>query len=321
MNEKYEKLGYCIVLFILLCILAKFFHTYLQPFFITLILFFFTKPIYNLFSNIKGLTKQLKGVFSIIVVNFLFFICIFKIGHLLIKNLEIIKKGFVYIFNIYENLSMQLLGKFNLHSFVTKIIDGGNSIFSKEVIREGAINTTEFLFSYFLANIIVYFLLVDEEKILKVLGKAFNSNVIKQIHLKSLELNKIIAIEIKLMIICTGITILGFFILGIKYAIHLGIICGLFDILPYIGTIFIFIPLILYRIVLKDYIRVIGLVALYLLTLIVRQILETNFVSKSFEVHPLVILIFMYIFIKITGVIGVILAPIYVISAKEILQI
>ena len=114
-------------------------------------------------------------------------------------------------------------------------------------------------------------------------------------------------------------TTLGFYILGIPRAFTLGIICGALDILPYVGTIIVFIPLLLYNILIKRYFVVIGLLALYVFVEIVRQILETKFISNKLEIHPLAVLVAVYIGIKVFGLVGIITGPLYVIVTKEIL--
>ena len=61
------------------------------------------------------------------------------------------------------------------------------------------------------------------------------------------------------------ITIIGFKILRVPSAIFLGFVCGILDILPYVGTIIVFIPIIIYNIIMKEYLLVVGLIALFLL--------------------------------------------------------
>lgn len=63
----------------------------------------------------------------------------------------------------------------------------------------------------------------------------------------------------------------------------------------------------------------IGLILLYLLIIISRQLLETKFISHKFRVHPLAIIIGLYIGLKIFGIIGLFIGPIYVLTVKEIL--
>ena len=115
------------------------------------------------------------------------------------------------------------------------------------------------------------------------------------------------------------ITIIGFLILRIPNAIFLGVVCGILDILPYVGTIIVFIPIIIYNIIIKKYLLVIGLIALYLLLQIVREILELKYLSYKLDIHPLVVLLSMYIGAESFGIIGILVGPIYCLLAKDII--
>ena len=97
--------------------------------------------------------------------------------------------------------------------------------------------------------------------------------------MKKKNLKEVFLIEVLIVIVSTIIIIIGFKILGVKNSLFLGIICGILDILPYVGTIIVFIPIIIYNIIMKRYLIVIGFIALYLLVLINKR----NFRSKIFK--------------------------------------
>ena len=97
------------------------------------------------------------------------------------------------------------------------------------------------------------------------------------------------------------------------------IVEGILDILPYVGTIIVFIPIIIYNIVVKKYLIVIGMISLYILSQLIREILELKFLSSKLEIHPLAIMLSIYIGAEIFGVIGILVGPIYCLVAKDIL--
>ena len=115
------------------------------------------------------------------------------------------------------------------------------------------------------------------------------------------------------------ITIIGFKILRIPSAIFFGLICGILDILPYVGTIIVFIPIIIYNIIMKKYLLVVGLIALYLLLQIIREVLELKFLSSKLDIHPLVVMLSMYIGAEVFGIIGIFIGPIYCLIAKDLI--
>ncbi len=125
-------------------------------------------------------------------------------------------------------------------------------------------------------------------------------------------------IEISLVLISTVEIIGGFFILNVSNYFILGILCGILDVLPYVGTIIVFIPIIIYNIVMKDYLTAFGLMCLYLLVQVIREILEAKFLSDKLDIHPLIILISIYIGVEVFGILGILVGPMYSILAKEI---
>ena len=64
---------------------------------------------------------------------------------------------------------------------------------------------------------------------------------------------QMIVIEGILVLITMLEIIIGFFVLKIPNFFTLGVICGILDMLPYVGTIIVFIPIIIYNIVMKNF--------------------------------------------------------------------
>ncbi|MPQ43773.1 sporulation integral membrane protein YtvI [Clostridium tarantellae] len=102
------------------------------------------------------------------------------------------------------------------------------------------------------------------------------------------------------------ITFIGFLFFKIKYALVLSILAGLFDLLPILGTIMIYLPLIFYYFHKGNYFLVISLIALYALVTIIRQILEPKVVSSSLGINPVFSLAALFIGLQLNGFIGVI---------------
>ena len=60
------------------------------------------------------------------------------------------------------------------------------------------------------------------------------------------------------------------------------------------------------------------LIFLFILVQVVREILEAKFLSDKLDLHPLLILLSIYIGVKIFGMLGIIIGPMYGILAKGI---
>ena len=202
---------------------------------------------------------------------------------------------------------------------IEKIITNNSHSLTSLTFKSGLAVTGQGILSYIIANICVYFILVDKRLFLRLLNCLLPYDIVDTIRVKKNNLREVVKIELKLVIMCMIITIIGFKILRVPSPIFLGFICGMLDILPYVGTIIVFIPIIIYNIIMKEYLLVVGLIALYLLLQIIREILELKFLSSKLDIHPLVVMLSMYIGAEIFGIIGLLIGPIYCLIAKDII--
>ncbi|WP_392485934.1 sporulation integral membrane protein YtvI [Haloimpatiens sp. FM7315] len=99
-------------------------------------------------------------------------------------------------------------------------------------------------------------------------------------------------------------TLIGFLIFKVKYALILSVLCGIFDLLPILGIGAIYIPLIIIYLAAKNYFVAIGLLVLYVIVSIVRQIVEPKIVSSSLGLHPVAVLAAIFIGLKANGISG-----------------
>lgn len=164
-----------------------------------------------------------------------------------------------------------------------------------------------------------FFILVDKKSMLDVIYRLFPEEIIKKFRRQKNNFVNMISIQGILILISTIEIIFGFFILRIPKSLMLGLVCGLLDVLPYVGTIIVFIPIIIYNIIMKNYLVSFGLICLYILVQIVREILEAKFIGNKLDIHPLVIFISIYIGAKVFGILGILVGPMYSIIAKEII--
>ena len=103
--------------------------------------------------------------------------------------------------------------------------------------------------------------------------------------------------------------LIGFWIIGVEYALILALLISLIDVLPILGVGTVLIPWGVYSIVMADYRLGIGLLLLYVVIWVVRQFLEPKIVSDQIGMHPLLTLFAMYIGLKAVGFWGMFLFP------------
>lgn len=97
---------------------------------------------------------------------------------------------------------------------------------------------------------------------------------------------------------------IGLSILRVPNAVFLGAIIALIDALPIIGTGWVLGPWAIVALCMQDYFLAIGLIVIYIIVLIVRNLLEPKIVGKHIGLHPLVTLMAMYVGLKMFGIIG-----------------
>ncbi|MCL6478107.1 MAG: sporulation integral membrane protein YtvI [Peptococcaceae bacterium] len=110
--------------------------------------------------------------------------------------------------------------------------------------------------------------------------------------------------------------IVGLYILGAKYALTVGFLIGLFDMIPVLGPATIIIPWAIWSFIAGNIAFGVKLVILYLFIWIVRQLLEARVVAANLGMHPLAVLLAMYVGLKVIGVAGLIFGPIALIAIQ-----
>ena len=103
---------------------------------------------------------------------------------------------------------------------------------------------------------------------------------------------------------------IGFLVLGIDYSFALALIIGLVDFLPVFGTGAILVPWGIILLLMKDYFVGVGILVLFAVITVVRQIIEPKIVGKSLGVHPLLTLVTVYLGFRFFGFFGMVFLPI-----------
>lgn len=104
------------------------------------------------------------------------------------------------------------------------------------------------------------------------------------------------------------ILLVGFFVLHIKYAILWAILVALLDFLPFFGTGTVLIPWAVLKVLSGNYKFAVGLIIIYLVSQLVRQLIQPKIVGDTIGLNPLSTMVFMYIGYKVGGIIAMIIA-------------
>jgi sporulation integral membrane protein YtvI len=109
----------------------------------------------------------------------------------------------------------------------------------------------------------------------------------------------------------------GFSIIGVPYPLLIALLVALVDILPVLGVGSVLIPWGVIEIVfVKDVYTGIGLLILYAIVTVIRQVTEPRVVAGSLGLHPLLTIVSMYAGFKVFGLFGMILGPMAALAAR-----
>ena len=114
--------------------------------------------------------------------------------------------------------------------------------------------------------------------------------------------------QFKIMFVVWVILGIGFAILGVRFAPVIGFLVAFLDFLPVFGTGTVLMPWALLKLLAGEYAFAAGLALIYVLTQVVRQIVQPKLVGDSMGLNPLLTLLFLFLGFKIRGIAGMILA-------------
>lgn len=112
-----------------------------------------------------------------------------------------------------------------------------------------------------------------------------------------------------ILLITFGELSLGLVLLGVDNAVLIAFCIALFDILPVAGTGGIMIPWAIFSLIGGDWGFAVGLVVIWAVITIVRNIIEPKIVGRQVGLHPLLALIAMFVGTKLFGIVGLFLLP------------
>ncbi|WP_017414504.1 AI-2E family transporter [Clostridium tunisiense] len=323
MLEKYKNIVTVVVLLLVFLLLTKIINSYVEPILVIFILTYTSVPIYRFMRRKEIFSPSISSVIALLFTNVVFIIVLIFIGSFTYNKifyfLQNQYNGFIeYVVDIWNSLSFtEKISPMILKENILKITS--QSLNDIDFLRKGAVYTTDGILTYFIGNIAAYFLLKDSKSVWKVTERIITKGNAEFILQRVKEINKVFKVILMVVVLNTIITICGFYILKVDNALMLGIVCGILDIIPVIGTIFVFGPLILYNITKGTYVIAVGLLLLYILLIFYAQIIEAKFMSNKLQIHPLPMILAIYFGMKVSGFVGVIMAVIYIITVNEIL--
>lgn len=182
-----------------------------------------------------------------------------------------------------------------------------------------------------LPNIFIFILIVilstffisrDRDLIVNLAGRFFSRDLVGQVSNVRTDLGGALFGWLKTQVIMMTLTsivvMIGLSFLKLDYVVLMGLLVGLVDALPIFGPGAVFVPWIIWALIAGQYWLALGLVIIYLTTIVVRQLVEPRILSANIGLHPLVTLMAVYVGLRVFGVLGVALGPISVVTVKAL---
>ncbi|WP_027307468.1 AI-2E family transporter [Caloramator sp. ALD01] len=306
MNINVKALLKIIVVDLIVIIILKLCLVFLWPFLIAILIALLMEPFIKKIVSLKinrNIAVSLSYIFIFAVLAFLTYIFI------------------KYIINEVNKIYLMISNKVysdQINYIIEKIMSLRNSDLNFLDKTVGTINELLKIFIVFIISII---LSLDFNKISEHIILSIDNKYIAAFINSFIKLTSIALIEFKLVFISTLLTIAGFYVLGVENALTIGIICGILDLLPVLGPALIFVPWSVLAFIDKKYFLSIGLISLYALLQIIREILQVKMVGNSLKIHPVISLFALYVGVIIFKLWGVIFGPFMIIFTKELIDI
>lgn len=149
-----------------------------------------------------------------------------------------------------------------------------------------------------------------ENVLVKLAPRRYKSKVEKVYRTLSNVVGNYCRAQLTLISVSTLVCIVAYSVLGVEGAFTIGLLTGIFDILPVLGPGTIIIPWGIISLITGNYFLGIGLLIMYVLLIIFRNILEPKLVGDRLNLHPLATLASIFIGMGLLGLWGLFIGPI-----------
>ncbi len=334
MNFNDKKTFIINFLFLVIWILIIYFifkvaAVYLMPFLIGLLIAYSVQKPAKYFEKKTRIKKNicaalLSAFFYIfvIIIFILFFWFIFSQSDKILQSMSldtrfnrIIENTFTGITNNYkkikndQSIAIENFLKETINEFVQKI-----SAYVSDSIAAFIKKAPSTLISCIITVVATCYISKDFDRIYKFFKGVLNEKTQKTIfEIKNIFVEcfmKFSIAQLLLFLLTFTQLMIGLLILNVSNFIFIALLISLVDLLPIFGTGVVLVPWAVIEIVQYNYFKGVGFVILYLTIAIVRNFIEPKILGKQIDINPLLTLIFIFLGLKLGGVIGMITLPI-----------
>lgn len=264
------------------------------------------------------------AIFLIVLACYYAFVFLWRESGRLIARLPVYYQALVQgLEKIAENLggvsskmppdTRERIAAFTEHftTYLGQIISslGGGTV---EAAGNAARNIPSLLVSFLFMLLFAYFFIAQRERIHKIAGNVVPASTRKQLSMVVDKMKYAVGgyfrAQFKIMGVVGAILAVGFLVMRIDYAILLAALIALMDFLPMLGTGTALLPWALFCALSDDLPRAAGLLVLYAVTQVTRQLIQPKMVGDSVGIDTLTTLFLLFIGYRLAGLLGMIIA-------------
>lgn len=186
---------------------------------------------------------------------------------------------------------------------------GGGTV---EAAGNAAKNIPSLLISFIFSLLFAYFFIAQRERISQITGRIVPEQTRRELLVVWKNLKYAVGgyfrAQFKIMGIVAVLLAAGFLFMQIDYAVLLAVLIALLDFLPVLGTGTVLLPWALFCALSDALPRAAGLLVLYIVTQLTRQLIQPKMVGDSIGVDTLTTLFLLFIGYRISGLAGMIIA-------------
>ena len=169
-----------------------------------------------------------------------------------------------------------------------------------------------------------YYMTSDRERILAFFRRTLPTDVQQHSLLLKRNLFRSLFGQVKsqltVSLIITSYLVLAFVIYGVRYGLTMGVLIGIADAMPVIGAGLFLIPWSIVELIVGNYTSAIFFAAVYIGTIIIRQIFEPRIVGANLGLYPLATMFAMFAGFQLFGFLGMLAGPIMLNLLKVVLE-
>lgn len=123
--------------------------------------------------------------------------------------------------------------------------------------------------------------------------------------------------QLKILVIISGITVLGLWIGKVRNGLWIGLLAGILDALPMIGTGIVLIPTAIWQLLNENPQGAAFASVTYVACIAARELLEPRLLGAQIGLPPVLMLLSVYAGVKVFGAGGIFLGPLYTVLYTE----